>query len=1110
MSFLTGIEINFEDKLMPDMGYLGGAPIGRMSPATGIGFILTGLATLFLVRYPSAAKERTVTIKVVSTIGLISLLYAATFFFAYILGSPLLYSTHTIIPMALSTTLGFIFLSLAILTSDDQIHPIRLFFEQSTKSYLLRYFLPYTILVVILSVYLVHTYGRYSSVNAGIITSIIAVLSIAVTTLIVNYLSNLLGYHIDDNIQVIKDQQFKLAMAQKLGRVGTWELDLQTNVLSWTEMNYHIFGIEQGTPMTFEKFIKIIHPEDMDYVNNSWAAGLKHNDYDIEHRILVAGETRWVREKAEVIYDDKGKPVTAIGFTQDITEQNRAEQEIRNSEERYSGLFHNLEAGIVVHAPDTSILNSNARASELLGLSQDQLMGKTAIGPAWNFVDEYNIPLVHEDYPVNRIVRSKQPIKDQILGIPHSDKYRVVWVTISGFPMLDKVGEIAEIVISFIDITERKIIENSLNRSLEALNESQKIAKLGTWYLDLATNEVEWTEELYRMYGFDVSMPPPPFSEHKKLFTEESWERLSTAVSKAVEAGVPYDLELETVREDGSNGWMWVHGESISGPAGEIFALRGAAQDITDRKQVEAKVYEKDIQFRKLSANLPDLIFQFTRRPDGSYYVPIASDGIKNIFGCTPEDVQEDFAPISNVLYPEDAEMVLNEIEYSARHLTYFTCEFRVQIPGKPIQWIYSRSSPEKLADGSITWYGFNADITERKQAEEEHEALEAQLRQSQKLEAVGTMVGGIAHEFNNILQGLFLSSSLVKDKLPDDDGLHSDFQQIIDSSERAKHLVSQILTFSRKHKSDHHPAQIQYLVKESLTQFQMTLPSGIEVRQSIDANCPPVLCDTTKINQVFLNLCNNAVQAMEEKGGTLRVSLKEVDTPNEAVPGEKSSNEAGNIELVVSDTGQGMDAETLEQIFDPFFTTKSVGKGTGLGLSIVHEIINDMNGQIKVESEVGQGTTFTILLPTTRMEEETEVVPEIATDQVSRPLRILFVDDEEGISTATKSVLEKQGCTVTIADNGEEGLALFKANSSAFDMVITDLSMPEMSGAELGQAIRALSKHVPLLLSTGDLDAKLQQEYLSFGFNGFIRKPWSETELVKAINAMAPHDTSS
>lgn len=310
-------------------------------------------------------------------------------------------------------------------------------------------------------------------------------------------------------------------------------------------------------------------------------------NYFIFTHILANGEKRIVEVHSSPI-DYNGHLLFSI--IHDITERKQAEEMLRESEERYRSLLQNLEVGIVVHAPDTSVIMNNSRASELLGLSDDQMKGKEAIDPAWKFVNEENIPLSVEDYPISRVLAGKKTILNQILGIHRPGTKDIVWVMVNGFPVFDSTGNFCEIVISFMDITGLKCYEKELLERDEDLKESQRIAHVGSWHLNIATNEVTWSEELYKMYGFDPSLPPPPYNEHHKIFTPESWESLSKALSKTIETGIPYELELKTLRKDGSNGWMWVHGEWVIDENGSNVGLRGAAQDITERKHAEKAI----------------------------------------------------------------------------------------------------------------------------------------------------------------------------------------------------------------------------------------------------------------------------------------------------------------------------------------------------------------------------------------------------------------------------------------------------------------------------------------------------------------------------------------
>lgn len=283
-------------------------------------------------------------------------------------------------------------------------------------------------------------------------------------------------------------------------------------------------------------------------------------------------------------------------------------------EERYSALLHHMQAGIVVHAPDTTILTNNAKAAELLGLTEDELCGKTAIDPAWNFISEDNLTLLVNEYPVSRVITTLQSVQNQILGVISPRCKGITWLTVNGVPLFDNDGKLKEIIISFIDITPRKLALDSLQRIQKDLTRAQSITHIGSWYLDIASNEVVWTEELYRMYGFDPTLPPPPYTEHQKLFTPESWELLSTSLAKTRETGIPYELELKTVRKDKSNGWMWVRGEAEFDSFGNIVGLWGAAQDISERKYTEEKLRESEKSLIKKTQELEHLNSFFVNR----------------------------------------------------------------------------------------------------------------------------------------------------------------------------------------------------------------------------------------------------------------------------------------------------------------------------------------------------------------------------------------------------------------------------------------------------------------------------------------------------------------
>jgi len=386
-------------------------------------------------------------------------------------------------------------------------------------------------------------------------------------------------------------------------------------------------------------------------------------------------------------------------------------------------------------------------------------------------------------------------------------------------------------------------------------------------------------------------------------------------------------------------------------------------------------------------------------------------------------------------------------------------------------------------------------DITERKQAEAVQKSLEKQLLQAQKLEAVGTMVGGISHELNNILQSMFLYGGLVQEELSDKKSLQANMHHLLEEGERARDIVKQVLTFSRKSKVDMKPQSLNELILETLILEQASLPANITLKQDIEVSRYLVECDKTQIHQIVLNLCNNASQAMEATGGILMVSLHQIQASL------NNSESTINVqELIVHDTGHGIDPSDLDMIFDPFFTTKEFGRGTGLGLSVIHGIVEMMRGQITVVSVPGRGTTFRILLPVTEKSITAEHIPQTPLSSDVLKQSILLVDDEESIREVTQTILRRKGFAVESAFNGREAFDLFKVNPDKYTLIVTDLSMPEMSGIELCQAIRASGSDIPIMLSTGHLDIEDQKEYENIGITKSIQKPWTAEELIARI----------
>ena len=380
---------------------------------------------------------------------------------------------------------------------------------------------------------------------------------------------------------------------------------------------------------------------------------------------------------------------------------------------------------------------------------------------------------------------------------------------------------------------------------------------------------------------------------------------------------------------------------------------------------------------------------------------------------------------------------------------------------------------------------------------EEEVKQRTAELQQAQKLEAIGTLAGGIAHDFNNILSAILGYTEMAKGDLPADSQAVRDLEKVVKAGNRAADLVKQLLTFSRQGEQELRPVQIHYIIKEALKLLHASIPSTIEIRQDIDSSCAPILADPTQIHQILLNLCTNAKHAMLEKGGILSVSLSQIEVP-EAGLGIKGGT---YLTLRVSDTGYGMDRDTMAKIFDPFFTTKARGEGTGLGLAVVHGIVTKLGGQITVASEPDKGTVFQLYFPVVNIEEP--VNQEDSAQVRGGKERILVVDDEAELAEMVQRMLADIGYDAIAFTDSVEALHEFIGNADGYDLVITDMTMPLITGAELARRILAVKPGLPIILCTGFSEIMDEKKAKEMGIREYIMKPVIKSELTKIVRTV-------
>jgi len=453
-------------------------------------------------------------------------------------------------------------------------------------------------------------------------------------------------------------------------------------------------------------------------------------------------------------------------------------------------------------------------------------------------------------------------------------------------------------------------------------------------------------------------------------------------------------------------------------------------------------------------------------------------------------------------VHPEDFDRCLKEYVTAFDRRESFDIEYRLRHHSGEYRWLQDIGNPNYGSNGEFIGYiGHCFDISERKLMEQEKEQLQTQLNQSQKMESIGVLAGGIAHDFNNILAAIMGYAEMAREDTPPDSQVAKDLDKVLLSAHRAKDLVRQILAFSRQSDVNRTPLKIQPLVKESLKILRASLPTTITFAEDIDVRCGSILADPTQIHQIIMNLCTNAFHAMEKSGGTLAVTVRTSVIDAQTSLDARQLSQGEYVKLTVSDTGTGIGPDILNKIFDPFFTTKEVGKGTGMGLSIIHGIVKSYGGAISVESASGQGTTFHVYLPVVMAEaKEPPGQPQPAPRGKGR---ILFVDDEEVLMEMGRDLLERLGYTVTARSNSLDALEAFMNTPEHFDLLITDQTMPGMTGTDLARRALQIRPDLPIILCTGFSSLVNKETARAIGIREFAMKPLTSSSIGQMVNEL-------
>jgi PAS domain S-box-containing protein len=640
-------------------------------------------------------------------------------------------------------------------------------------------------------------------------------------------------------------------------------------------------------------------------------------------------------------------------------------------------------------------------------------------------------------------------------------------------------------VVIFDVITQRKLAEERLQMTATQLLEAQRIASLGSYDFNIGTGIWTGSEVLDQVFGITAPDYRRDLAGWLQIVHPEDRAELQRYLQEDVLRGrATFDRSYRILRRDDQQE-RWVHGlgKLVLDERGQLVRMVGVIQDITEHKQAEQRL---SLQSSALSAAANAIVIT-----DRHGRIEWVNPAFTKLTGYSAEEAVGSFPRVLKSGQHPPA-------FYASMWATILTGNVwhGALINKRKDGTLYHEEmtiTPVPDAHGQIAHFiGIKLDVTERRQ-------LDSRLQQAQKMEAIGALAGGIAHDFNNILSAIFGYLYLLQQEITANTEAQEAIAEILNASNRAKDLVQQILTFSRQREHKRELIQLETVIKEATKFMRASLPSSIKIDLHLPDDQPPVMADPTQIYQVIMNLATNALHAMEGRPGQLTISLETIQADEQFIKLHPGLKPIPYARLTVTDTGRGMDAKTLERIFEPFFTTKPLGQGTGLGLSVVHGIVCAHEGAITVYSEPGRGTTFNLYFPSEKRTQPLPV-PAGSTELKGRGQKILLLDDEPALTNVLKRQLTRLNYQADSRNSAREAIELIRENPARFDLVISDLTMPEMNGLQVARALQELRADLPIVLVSGfTADLKIE-DLRAAGICELVDKPISITVLAKVL----------
>lgn len=873
----------------------------------------------------------------------------------------------------------------------------------------------------------------------------------------------------------------QLASAMEMARLGHWEYDVQSDMFTFNNQFFHIFGttadqIGQYSMSSAEYARQFVHPEDREMVAQEIRKSLETNDPDfsrqLEHRIIYAdGKVGHISVRYFIIKDDRGNTIRTYGVNQDITERKVVEEALRYSENKFRSLVEQAAEMLFLHDLQGNLVDVNLTAVKNTGDRMDELktMSVFDIDPDALNRDDMRVywqSLEPGDSPVRFEVRHRR--KDHTIYPAE--------VSVSKVVLHD-----GEYILGLArDITQSKQAEAALRDSEEKFRELANMLPQIVFEMDrngklIFVNQNAFDTFEYTMDDFASGL------NAIQMIAPSDRDRAARNIQRilAGEAGILAN-EYVAMKKEGAKLPVIVYSSPVLRD-GAPDGIRGIMVDISERKFAEEQLRRSEEKYRTIFENVNEGIL-------------IAQDEKLKLVNKAAENILENDAetlttkPFTDFIHPDDRNIVLDRYRRRISGENAETgYEFRIVAGSGDVKWVKIHSSFIKW-EGQPSTINFIEDVTEQKR-------LQESIAQVQKMESIGSLAGGIAHDFNNILFPIIGMAEMMIEDLPDGSLLQQSAKEIFKAGTRGSDLVKQILAFSRQSEHKLIPTRAQKVIEDALRLCRRTIPSDIEIQQELGADCGLVMADPTQLQQVGMNLITNAFHAVEEKSGKISVTLEAATIGQEYASTLGTMRPGHFVKMTVTDNGVGIDPSIKDKIFDPYFTTKAQGKGTGLGLAVVYGIVKDWGGEIAVHSEPGKGTTFELFLPVVQGSEE-PVKPIARRSFPAGTETILLVDDEAAIVALEQKMLERLGYGVVVRTSSVAALKVFRENPNRYDLVLSDMSMPNLTGDRMAIELLRIRPDIPIVLCTGFSERIDQKKADDIGVKGLLMKPVTMSDL--------------